>query len=187
MIFFSDNRKKTPRLVSPTAAAKVVSFEAPVVVVAAEDDGAKLNPTRKIIVYGGVEAQDPGSYTLQWDQVRHTIQARIARCFDPVLHPILCTCSKRINGFFVAFSLSFQDIPRQCFGGYLLFRNSFGLHLSHAQHKGHFGVGGIDELMHARLDILTVEYYHPSVAGSVHTCAARISPYVLPRWKATWI
>ena len=50
--------------------AEVVSFEAPVVVVAAEDDGAKLDPARKVVVYGGVEAQDTGSYTLRWDQVR---------------------------------------------------------------------------------------------------------------------
>lgn len=57
-------------------------------VVAAEDDGAKLDPTRKVVVYGGVEAQDTGSYTLRWDQVRCSVpvvQARMARDFDPNL------------------------------------------------------------------------------------------------------
>lgn len=58
---------------------KVVSFEAPVVVVAAEDDGAKLDPTRKVVVYGSVEAQASGSYTLQWNQVRYAWPSS----FDP--------------------------------------------------------------------------------------------------------
>ena len=67
-------------------AFKVVSFDAPVVVVAAEDDGAKLDPTRKVVVYGSVEAQDTGPYTLRWDQVRYSQKSAQGqeRGFDPL-------------------------------------------------------------------------------------------------------
>lgn len=61
---------------------EVVSFEAPVVVVAAEDDGAKLDPTRKVVVYGSVAEQSGSSYTLRWEQVR-CLRLVMARSFDP--------------------------------------------------------------------------------------------------------
>ena len=52
-----------------------------VFVVTAEEDGAKLDPTRKFIVYGGVEAEATTSYTLLWDQVIYDalILLRVAR------------------------------------------------------------------------------------------------------------
>lgn len=52
---------------------KVVSFEAPEVVVATSDGGMKLDPTRKIVIYGGVVEQSSGvieqSDSLLWTQV----------------------------------------------------------------------------------------------------------------------
>ena len=50
---------------------KVVSFEAPEVAVAVEDDGKKLDPTEKLVVYGNVVGQST-SYDLLWTQVRDT-------------------------------------------------------------------------------------------------------------------
>lgn len=46
-------------------------FDAPEVVVAAEGDEEKLDPTRKAVIYGGVvEEAVAGSYDLEWTQVR---------------------------------------------------------------------------------------------------------------------
>lgn len=49
---------------------KVVSFDAPEVVVAAEGGGKKLDPTRKAVFYGGIVEEDSGSHDLEWTQVR---------------------------------------------------------------------------------------------------------------------
>lgn len=47
---------------------QVVSYEAPEVVVTAKEDVAKHNPTRSVVVYGGVVEQS-SSYDLLWTQV----------------------------------------------------------------------------------------------------------------------
>ncbi|CAN0146388.1 unnamed protein product, partial [Pylaiella littoralis] len=51
-----------------TVQVDVVSFEAPEVFVAAKDDGEKLDPTRKAVIYGGIDEQSTG-YDLMWTQV----------------------------------------------------------------------------------------------------------------------
>lgn len=48
---------------------KVVSFEAPDVFVVAKDEGNKLDPTQKAVIFGGVIEQST-SYDLLWTQVR---------------------------------------------------------------------------------------------------------------------
>lgn len=48
---------------------KVVSFEAPEVVVAAKDGTLKHNPTKKVAVFGSVVEQTGHDYELQWTQV----------------------------------------------------------------------------------------------------------------------
>ncbi|CAM9419179.1 unnamed protein product [Pylaiella littoralis] len=51
-----------------TVQVDVVPFEAPEVFVAAKDDGEKLDPTRKAVIYGGIDEQ-PTAYDLMWTQV----------------------------------------------------------------------------------------------------------------------
>lgn len=51
---------------------KVVSFEAPEVVLIAKDDSSKKDPTKKVVIYGSVSEQ-PSSYDLQWTQVDITL------------------------------------------------------------------------------------------------------------------
>ncbi len=66
---------------SSFSVTKVVSFEAPEVVVAVEDDGEKLDPTEKVVVYGNVIGQST-SYDLRWTQVQDTCMT-IASGFRP--------------------------------------------------------------------------------------------------------
>ncbi|CAN0146525.1 unnamed protein product [Pylaiella littoralis] len=56
------------RSAATTVQVDVVSFEAPEVFVAAKDDGEKLDPTRKAVIYGGIDEQSTG-YDLMWTQV----------------------------------------------------------------------------------------------------------------------
>lgn len=54
------------------------------VVIVPEDDGPKLDPTRKVVVFGGVEGQGTGSYTLRWDQVRYRARTTPVPAFSCV-------------------------------------------------------------------------------------------------------
>lgn len=80
---------------------QVVSFEAPEVVVATSDGGVKLDPTRKIILYGGVVDPSSGvveqSGDLLWSQVGNTSCSTPVPTVPPTpyLPYLLDTCTYR--------------------------------------------------------------------------------------------